>query len=346
MGVEEDILSLLEQNPGGLSISDISNNLGNTRATAAKYLELMKLENKVTLREVGRAKLWFLSAGKKTILIVEDEEHIRRLIRVILGESNYIFIEAKDGMEALEIVSDKMPDLIILDLMMPKIDGIKVCSQLKKNALTRKIPILMLTAKKEMGDKIIGVNVGADDYLVKPFEPQELRVRIKTFLDVANAERNSITNLPTFFQLKKQIQKMDKNVRLFYIYFKNLKSYKEVYGLSKTNELIRLVAQLITHILDKTIEKEFYGHDTGNNFLIGLRDKNVNDILKRINDEFELTKPFFYDFDLKHAEDKLKFTTTKEIDKKRESHVVYLVSSEIKELDNLEEMFTKLSEEQ
>ena len=154
MGAENDIMEFLRAKPEGASITEISGATGHTRATAAKYLEMMNLQNRVAFREIGKAKLWAVAEKRKKILIAEDEEHIRRLVKAILGQEKYDIIEAKDGREALEKVSEEMPDLIILDLMMPKVDGIEVCRQLKSNALTKKIPIIMLTAKTEMTDKI------------------------------------------------------------------------------------------------------------------------------------------------------------------------------------------------
>ncbi|MCM2325268.1 MAG: response regulator [Candidatus Woesearchaeota archaeon] len=336
MNVDETILTLLEKNPNGLSISDISDMLGNTRATLSKYLEMMKLENKVTLREVGRAKLWFLASKKKTILIVEDEPHIRRLIRVVLGEARYNFFEASDGLMGLEMVSQFMPDMIILDLMMPTLDGIKVCSEIKKNALTKKIPIIMLTAKKEMDDKVVGISVGADDYLVKPFEPQELRTRVRTFLDELNAERNPITNLPTLKNLKKDIENKENETKVYHLCFKNLDDYRSEYGLTKTNELIRLTSQMISHILEKTPEKRFFGHDAGNNFILGLKGKQIKDVLKSIYDEFNLTKPFFYEKDFKNYDDRLNIITKKiEEGEVKGIQVVELIAKEIKELEDI-----------
>ena len=300
MGAEDTILELLNKKPEGASISDIALSTGHTRATAAKYLELMKLQNKVSYREVGKAKLWIASQKRKKILIAEDEEHIRRLVKVILSQENCDLIEAKDGEETLEKVSEEMPDLIILDLMMPKIDGIEVCRQLKRNALTRKIPIMMLTAKREMTDKVIGIGVGADDYLTKPFEPRELRVRVRTFLDKGKRERNPITNLPTFEYLRGELASLSKNSEVYYLFFRNMEAYRNVYGFSKTNEVIRLTSQIVTHNLGRIGPRNFAGHDDEGNFIIVI-DQHAKSILKEIQEEFESTIPFFYDVDYENV---------------------------------------------
>lgn len=297
MGAETEILDYLSKHPEGASISGISEATGHTRATAAKYLEVAKLQNKVKYREVGKAKLWVLAEKSKRILVAEDEEHIRRLIKVVLESENYHIIEARDGKEALEKVSDEMPDLIILDLMMPKVDGIEACKHLKKNVLTRKIPVIMLTAKREMADKVVGVSAGADDYLTKPFEPRELRVRVRTFLQKGRRERNPVTNLPTFEHILNKLKNLDNELKVHYIFFKNLGLYRKNYGFSKTNELVRLTSQIITHHLERFGTKNFAGHDEDDNFIVAVEKKQARNALKEIQNEFESTIPFFYDVD-------------------------------------------------
>lgn len=113
------------------------------------------------------------------ILVVDDEKEIRNLIEIYLKNEGYDVIKARDGEEALEILEKEDIHLIILDIMMPKIDGIEVCKRVRENL---NIPILMLSAKSEDMDKIQGIMTGADDYLTKPFNPLELSVRVKAIL--------------------------------------------------------------------------------------------------------------------------------------------------------------------
>nr|WP_317333366.1 response regulator transcription factor [uncultured Romboutsia sp.] len=113
------------------------------------------------------------------ILVVDDEKEIRNLIEIYLKNEGYEVIKARDGEEALEILEKEDIHLIILDIMMPKIDGIEVCKRVRENL---NIPILMLSAKSEDMDKIQGIMTGADDYLTKPFNPLELSVRVKAIL--------------------------------------------------------------------------------------------------------------------------------------------------------------------
>lgn len=116
------------------------------------------------------------------ILIAEDEKDIRNLIRGRLEKEGFHTLEAGDGQEAVSKTQQQQPDLIVLDLMMPKMSGLDVCKTLKGSDKTKHIPIVMLTAKSEEIDRIIGFELGADDYLTKPFSPRELILRIKAIL--------------------------------------------------------------------------------------------------------------------------------------------------------------------
>ena len=122
---------------------------------------------------------------KKTILVVDDEKMIRNLLNVNLTKEGYNVIEATDGVEGVEMAIEKNPDLILLDVMLPKLDGLSVCKKIKSRM---NVPILMVTAKDNEVDKILGLELGADDYVTKPFSIRELIARIK-----ANLRKAEIT---------------------------------------------------------------------------------------------------------------------------------------------------------
>lgn len=121
-----------------------------------------------------------MSYGK--VLVVDDEEHIVELIKFNLEGNGYEVVEAYDGIKAIELSKEEKVDIVILDLMLPGIDGIEVCRSLRKNPDTEKIPIIMLTARSEETDKVLGLEIGADDYITKPFSVRELIARMKAVL--------------------------------------------------------------------------------------------------------------------------------------------------------------------
>ena len=128
---------------------------------------------------------------KKTILVVDDEKMIRNLLNINLSKEGYEVIEATDGVEAVELAFEKKPDLILLDVMIPKLDGLSVCKRIKNSM---NVPILMVTAKDNEVDKILGLELGADDYVTKPFSVRELMARVKANLRKSEA---AIAPLPS-----------------------------------------------------------------------------------------------------------------------------------------------------
>jgi DNA-binding response OmpR family regulator len=117
-------------------------------------------------------------SGMNKLLVVEDEDDIRELIAFNLEMSNFEVLKAKSGEEAIQIAEKEIPDTIILDVMLPGIDGFEVCRYLKKNVSTKEIPVIMLTARSEDSDVVTGLELGADDYITKPFSPRILIARV------------------------------------------------------------------------------------------------------------------------------------------------------------------------
>ncbi len=160
--INEKILSLLEENPG-ITTEDISDKLSVSKSLVEDTLKTM-------------------SDIRQKILIVDDEMDALLALKVALETQGYNIAEAKDGYEAIDKVRSEIPDLILLDLMIPGIDGFEVCRQLKSNPMYKHIPIIMLTARGEVDDKVEGIELGADDYVTKPFNLKELKARIKMIL--------------------------------------------------------------------------------------------------------------------------------------------------------------------
>lgn len=127
---------------------------------------------------------------KGTILVIDDETDLIELVRYNLEKEGYAILSAADGESGVALVAREKPDLVIVDLMLPGIDGLEVCRLLRQKSETAQIPILMLTAKSSETDRIIGLELGADDYVTKPFSPRELAARVKALLRRSSGIRN------------------------------------------------------------------------------------------------------------------------------------------------------------
>jgi len=157
-----------------------------------KIIELIKKNEKISNKEISgimgipekevETRIRGFSDARPKIMIVDDEMSTLLPLKRSLEAQGYIVIEAYDGYQAIEKSKTEIPELIILDLMLPGIDGFEVCVQLKKDEITGKIPVIMLTARDEVRDKVVGLEMGADDYITKPFNLNELKARIKNVL--------------------------------------------------------------------------------------------------------------------------------------------------------------------
>jgi two-component system phosphate regulon response regulator PhoB len=126
------------------------------------------------------------------VLIVDDDPDILRLVSYNIGQAGFEVIAASTGRKALEIVQKQHPDLIILDVMLPDVDGMEVCRTLRQQYPSRRIPIIMLTARGDEIDRVVGFELGADDYVAKPFSPRELVLRVKSILRRSGGERSDV----------------------------------------------------------------------------------------------------------------------------------------------------------
>jgi DNA-binding response OmpR family regulator len=131
-----------------------------------------------------------MAASGQKILVVEDEPDIRKLVNYNLAQERFKVIEAEDGEQALKVIQRDKPHLVVLDLMLPGLSGIELCKILRERSETAKLPILMLTAKAGEADRVVGLEMGADDYLAKPFSPRELVARVRAILRRADGNAN------------------------------------------------------------------------------------------------------------------------------------------------------------
>lgn len=237
---------------------------------------------------------------KPRILLVDDDTDILDVLEIALSEENYEILKATDGEEALQIIKSKPLHLVLLDYAIPKMNGRQVCLEVKKDILLRHLPIIMVTGKGEIDDKIGGINAGADDYIVKPFEPKELLARIRMILrrTERDLEANPLTRLPGNVSILNEFLRRIDNKSLFavcYIDLDKFKAYNDKYGFEHGDEVIRETARILIQTTQQVGNKDdFIGHIGGDDFVIVTTHNIVDDICKKIIADFQKKVPSFY----------------------------------------------------
>ncbi|MDD5748394.1 MAG: response regulator [Actinomycetota bacterium] len=238
---------------------------------------------------------------KPKVLIADDDYNLRQLIKETLPKHKYDVCQASDGEETLDIIKNLRPDIVLLDVMMPGIDGFQVCQQMRKNPQTRNIPIIMLTAKTQLNDKLEGIEAGADDYITKPFDPLELLARIEMHLRryLRESDMSPITELPGNKAIESALlEKLKNNVKfaLLYVDLDDFKAYNDYYGYHRGSEVIRMTGFILREaVAAYGNEDDFIGHVGGDDFIILTKIENAEQISKEIIHLFDLRIVEYYD---------------------------------------------------
>jgi diguanylate cyclase (GGDEF)-like protein len=237
---------------------------------------------------------------KAKILIVDDDPDIRDVLNLSLTQEGYDVLEGANGEEGLALIKSKAPNLLVVDYNMPKMDGPTLCAAVRKDILLSHMPIIMLTGKGDMTDKISGINAGADDYMVKPFEPEELLARIRMIIrrSERDLDANPLTRLPGNVTILNEIQaRIDKKKPLAVAYadLDKFKAYNDKYGFTRGDEVIRETARLLIRAVQELGHPDdFIGHIGGDDFVFLTTPDKVEIIAQKIIDAFEKLSPEFY----------------------------------------------------
>jgi diguanylate cyclase (GGDEF)-like protein len=208
------------------------------------------------------------------VLVVDDEPVICSLVADTLQENGQEVICALDGTEGLKLAKQERPDLIILDIMMPDMNGYEVCRQLRRSFMTSNIPVIMLTALDQTPDIVKGMDEGADDYITKPFHPSELRSRVKSHLQRSKRDMESspLTGLPGNLAVEQALRERIESGKLFavcYFDLDNFKPYNDKYGFVAGDVVLKMLSKfIISAVLERGNESDFIGHEGGDDFIV------------------------------------------------------------------------------
>jgi CheY-like chemotaxis protein len=221
--------------------------------------------------------MWYLRVDPmllKKIVIAEDDDAIAHMVSMALGDAGYLCLRARDGEEGLKLVKAHDPDLLVLDVMMPRVDGHEVARRLKADVMWSRTPILMLTALAGVDNEVTGLEAGADAYMSKPFDLREFGARCKALIRSARRERdrNPTTNLPGSRAIDEEIEgalKSGKPTAVVHIDILNWDSYADTIGIARSEDTVRnLGAWLLEAARNASGGGAFVGHIGGSDFLV------------------------------------------------------------------------------
>ncbi len=229
--------------------------------------------------------------AKARLLIVEDDANVSNMLKVYFSGLNFDVDTARYGSEALEKSRINVPNLVLLDIILPDIDGFDVCRVLRTHTRTSHIPIIFLTQRDQRADKLQGLELGADDYITKPFDIDELRLRVQRA--ISRAEQQSLidprSGLPSGLLIEEQLRRIIRIDLWSYIDIRiqNFDAFRDIYGFVAADNVLRFTAMLLSEAIDTLgSPNDFIGHTGGDNFVLITSEKAANAIQRQICQRF------------------------------------------------------------
>lgn len=235
------------------------------------------------------------------VLVIDDDRLVFRIISDCLSKEGYSVLGASDFESGMDSIYSTPPDIILLDVVLPKMNGYEICRLIRNDTRTSHVPIIMLTSKGQIEDKVTGLEAGADDYITKPFDCLELTARIKNLLRRAKQVRsfNPLTGLPGNIMIdnviKTKVYDSDDKFAVLYLDLDNFKAYNDAYGFLKGDEVIKFLAYIISsNVRELGLSSDFIGHIGGDDFIVVTRPEQVDKICSGIIDQFDTSISLFY----------------------------------------------------
>ncbi len=236
---------------------------------------------------------------KHSILVVEDDPDLAEMLSVYFRVQGYEVLKAGWGDDAVRISREKLPDLIMLDIRLPDIDGYEVCRRVRSNHLTAQIPIIFLTERRDRVDKLQGLKLGAIDYITKPFDLEQVRLRVRNSLRRTGQGYilHPITGLPDGRLVAEQLKSLTNNPRrgILLVKLHGTISFRETYGIVAADDALRRVSlQIFNTVRDGGHEDDFVGHISSEEFVILLSPERLAEVRRRLQAGLDKSLPTFY----------------------------------------------------
>jgi len=238
-------------------------------------------------------------AGVPHILVVEDQPNTAEMLTSYFKTQGYEVTSVGWGKDALAFVEKTVPDLVVLDIRLPDIDGYEVCRQLRTHRRTTQVPIIFLTEKRERSDKLQGLKLGAVDYITKPFDIQELRLRVRNVLRRSNLEQMShfVTGLPGPSLSDERLRDLlgTSDWALLSVGLYGLDKFADVYGFVARDDVMRAVALMLNHVANESQDPNaFVGHLDDSNFFVIIAPDKAQHVQQALTVRLEEAMAFFY----------------------------------------------------
>jgi PleD family two-component response regulator len=239
--------------------------------------------------------------GKSRLLVVEDDNDISNMLKIFFSGLGFEVDVAARGLDVMEKTRQVLPHLIVLDIMLPDIDGYEVCRNLRSNTRTSHIPVIFLTQKDKRSDRLQGLELGADDYITKPFDIEELKLRVMGA--IRRSEREALTDprsgLPAGRLIEEQLRLTIRQNDWAYIDIRinHFDQFKDVYGFVAADDVLRFTAILLSEVVDELGKSnDFIGHTGSNNFVIITNNESAEKIRTRLKTRFADEVQTHYNF--------------------------------------------------
>lgn len=235
------------------------------------------------------------------IAVIDDSATIVTILSDLLTKAGYDVFGLSDATDAFDRLVLFSPDLIILDVVMPAMNGYDLCRIIRNDTRTAHLPVVMLTSRGDVNDKVEGLEAGADDYIVKPFEPAEVLARVKTHLRRAKQHKcfSPLTGLPGNMIIEEEIKKCltrpDFSVAILYLDVDNFKAYNDNYGFVRGDELLRTISNILRDSVQRISPlNSFVGHIGGDDFIALVPAEVMHDVCQAVISEITAATPQFY----------------------------------------------------